>query len=86
MGGDLCVARRCVDATVAEQHLDHARVRTVLQKMGGEGMAQRMSGDALRQTALLQASLQANDSEPAERCLFSRQEGNIQMRGRAARQ
>ena len=35
---------------MAEQHLDDADIRTILQQMGGEAVAQCVNGDALAET------------------------------------
>ena len=51
-GRDLGVARRGIDAAVAEQHLNDPSVGAVFQKMRGEAVPQRMGGDAFGQTAL----------------------------------
>ena len=86
VGGDSCVARRGIDTAVAEQHLNDACVGAVFKKMRGEGVAEGMGGDAFGEAALSGSVAARLDSDVGDRCLFSRQEGNIQSWGRAARQ
>ena len=40
-------AREIVELLVAQQDLDHADVDLALQQVGGEGVVQRVCGDAL---------------------------------------
>ncbi len=47
LGGDLAIQRRGVELRVPQQHLDHANIHLLFQKMGGEAVPQRMRGNAL---------------------------------------
>ena len=47
IGGDLRIARRRVELGMSEQHLDHANIDVLLQKMGGKAVPQRVRRHAL---------------------------------------
>src|SRR5919112_6638406 len=51
-GTDARIQHRGFDAFMSEQLLDVGQLRAMLQKMGGEAVAQRVSGNACAQACL----------------------------------
>ena len=75
------IARRGVDRTVAEQHLNDAGIGSVFEKMWGEGVAEGVGCDAFREARLRGGFAAGQRNAPVVRCLPLRQEGNSQSRG-----